>query len=44
MPNGQPIINVGIDAWGGLVSEKFIAHQYDAVTKHYDDEASPARW
>jgi calcineurin-like phosphoesterase family protein len=44
MPNGQPIINVGIDAWGGLVSEKFIAHQYDAITKHYDDEAFPARW
>lgn len=44
MPNGQPIINVGIDAWGGLVSEEFIAHQHTAVTKHYDDNAFPAQW
>jgi len=43
MPNGQPIINVGIDAWGGLVSETFIAHQYEAVTKYYDDEALLSR-
>jgi calcineurin-like phosphoesterase family protein len=44
MPTGQPIINVGIDAWGGLVSETFIAHQYDAITKYYDNEAFPATW
>jgi len=44
MPNGQPIINVGIDAWGGLVSEECITHQYTAITKHYDTDASPARW
>lgn len=37
LPNGLPIINVGIDAWGGLVSEDFIDHQYDCVTKGYYD-------
>lgn len=44
MPNGQPIINVGIDAWGGLVKEEFIEHQYNAITKHYDANAFPADW
>jgi calcineurin-like phosphoesterase family protein len=44
LPNGQPIVNVGIDAWGGLVSEDFIAHQYIAITQYYDDEAFPVRW
>lgn len=39
-----PIINVGIDVWGGLVSEEFIIHQYNAITKYYDDEAFPNRW
>ena len=45
MPNGQPIINVGIDAWCGLVSEEMIAHQYDCVTKgYYDENCFPAAW
>ena len=44
MPNGQPIINVGIDAWGGLVSDEFIEHQYNAVTKFYDINAFPGDW
>jgi len=45
MPNGQPIINVGIDAWGGLVSEEMIAHQYDCVTKgYYDINCFPQDW
>lgn len=44
MPNGQPIINVGIDAWGGLVNSNFIEHQYNAVTKFYDVNAFPAQW
>lgn len=44
MPNGQPIINVGIDAWGGLVSEEFIEHQYNAINKFYDLNAFPAQW
>ena len=44
MPNGQPIINVGIDAWGGLVSEAFIEHQYNAISKFYDLDAFPAQW
>jgi hypothetical protein len=45
MPNGEPIINVGIDAWGGLVSEKFILHQYDAITKgYYDQNARVDQW
>tara|TARA_B100000745_G_scaffold296983_2_gene243191 strand:- start:454 stop:1044 length:591 start_codon:yes stop_codon:yes gene_type:complete len=45
MPNGQPIINVGIDAWGGVVSEDFIAHQYDCVMKkYYDKNCFPADW
>lgn len=45
MPNGQPIINVGIDAWGGLVSGEMIAHQYDCVTKgYYDKNCFPADW
>lgn len=44
MPNKLPIINVGIDAWGGLVTEAFITHQYNAVTKHYDKEAFPNQW
>lgn len=44
MPNGQPILNVGIDAWHQLVSERLILHQYDAVMQHYDDDCFPARW
>lgn len=44
IPNGQPIINVGIDAWGGLVSEEFIEHQYNAINKFYDIDAFPAQW
>jgi calcineurin-like phosphoesterase family protein len=45
MPNGQPIINVGIDAWGGLVSEEFLEHQYNCVTKgYYDANCFPAQW
>jgi len=45
MPNGQPIMNVGIDAWGGLVSEAFIVHQYDCVTKgYYDENCFPVDW
>ena len=45
MPNGQPIINVGIDAWGGLVSEEHIMHQYDAITKgYYDRNARVDLW
>lgn len=37
MNNGQPIINVGIDAWHQLVSEELIMHQYHAVMKAYYD-------
>lgn len=37
MPNGHPIINVAIDAWGGLVSEDFISHQYGAIVNGYYD-------
>jgi len=44
MPTGQPIINVGIDAWGGLVTEDFVEHQYNAITKFYDVNAFPAQW
>lgn len=44
MPNIVPIINVAIDAWGGLVSEDFISHQYNAITKYYDINAFPNRW
>lgn len=44
MPNGQPIINVGIDVWGGLVTEAFIVHQYNAITKFYDINAKPYEW
>ncbi len=45
MPNSRPIINVGIDAWGGLVSEAMIAHQYDCVTKgYYDKNCFPQDW
>ena len=44
MPNGNPILNVGIDAWGGLVSEEFVEHQYNAITKFYDDNAFPSKW
>lgn len=44
MPNRQPIINVGIDAWGGLVSEDFIEHQYNAISKFYDINAFPVEW
>ena len=44
MPNGQPILNVGIDAWGGIVSEEFVEHQYNAITKFYDDNAFPSKW
>lgn len=44
MPNGQPIINVGIDAWGGLVKEEFVEHQYNAIAKFYDANAFPAQW
>jgi calcineurin-like phosphoesterase family protein len=44
MPNGEPIINVGIDVWGGLVSEAFIEHQYNAITKYYDINAKPYNW
>ena len=45
MPNGKPIINVGVDAWGGIVSEEMISHQYDAITKgHYDKNARVDLW
>ncbi len=46
MPNSQPIINVGMDAWcGGVVTEAFITHQYNCVTKgHYDVNCHPADW
>jgi len=44
MPNGQPIINVGIDVWGGLVSGEFITHQFNAITKFYDINAKPYNW
>jgi calcineurin-like phosphoesterase family protein len=45
MPNKQPIINVGVDAWGGLVTEEFILHQYNAVTKgYYDENAFSTKW
>lgn len=37
MPNAQPIINVGVDAWGALVELKHLQHQYNAVTKGYYD-------
>ena len=44
MPNGEAIINVGADAWGGIVSEEFIEHQYNAITKYYDINAKPYHW
>jgi|GEM_PF-1845252 len=45
MPNGLPIINVGIDAWGGLVSEEMIMHQYNAIMQgHYDRNARVDLW
>lgn len=44
MPDGRPIINVGIDVWGGLVSTEFIEHQYNAITKFYDINAKPYEW
>ncbi len=31
----SPLINVGIDAWGRLVSEELIAHEYRAVKEGY---------
>lgn len=37
MPNRNPIINVGIDAWGCIVTEEFIAHQFDAIIKGFYD-------
>ncbi len=43
LPTGQPIINVGIDVWGGVVSEDFIIHQHRAHGM-YDAEAFPAKW
>lgn len=38
LPNGQPIINVGVDSWGyGLVSEDFLEIQYEhVVTGDFD--------
>lgn len=44
MPNNEAIINVSVDAWGGIVSEEFIEHQYNAITKYYDINAKPADW
>ncbi len=44
MPNGEAIINVSADAWGGIVSEEFIDHQYNAITKYYDINAKPYNW
>ena len=45
MPNGRPIINVSIDAWGGIVSEEMILHQYNAITKgYYDKNARVDLW
>lgn len=45
MPNGEPLINVGIDAWGGLVSEAQIIHQYRAIKDGlYDKEARIDLW
>lgn len=45
LPSGFPIINVGIDAWGGLVSEEMIIHQYNCVTKgYYDVNCFPQDW
>lgn len=45
-PNGQPIINVGMDAWSlEPVSEEWIMHQYGAVTKgYYDKNALVCEW
>jgi len=45
MNNGQPIINVGVDTWGGLVTENFIDHQFNAITKgYYDINCFPNLW
>ena len=45
MPNGEPIINVSIDAWGGLVTEEHIMHQYNAIKKgYYDRNARVDQW
>lgn len=39
MPNNNPIINVGIDAWvNQLVTESYIQHQYNAISKGYYDK------
>lgn len=45
MPNQQPIINVGIDAWHCLVSEEYITHQTNAILKnYYDDSCIVDQW
>ena len=45
MPNGESIINVSIDAWGGIVSEEMIIHQYNAIKKgYYDKNARVDQW
>lgn len=45
MPSGEPIINVGVDAWGGIVSEEMIEQQYRVVKENlYDDNCFPHRW
>ncbi len=45
MPNGMPIVNVGIDAWGGLVSQDYIEHQYTAIVNgFYDRNARVDQW
>ncbi len=45
LPNGMPIINVGIDAWGGLVSEAMILHECEAIVNgHYDKNARVDLW
>lgn len=37
LPNGEPVINVGIDAWGRLVTEELIQHEYRAIKQGYYD-------
>lgn len=37
MPNGNPIINVGVDVWGHLVEVWHIQHQYNAIMQGYYD-------
>ncbi len=45
LPNGQPIINVGIDAWGRIVSEDEVVRLTHLIRNgQYDKNCYPADW